>query len=41
MVFLSKFRSVEGAFEPAVIVFTIVIVLGIAWVIWEFWSREK
>jgi hypothetical protein len=41
MVILSRFKPVDGAFEPAVIVFTIVIVLGIAWVVWEFWLRDK
>jgi hypothetical protein len=41
MVILRRFEWVEGAFEPALFVLAIVVALGVAYVIREFWLRGK
>ena len=41
MVRLNRSSWVEGAFEPALIFVSIVVVLGIAYVLWEFWLSDK
>ena len=38
---LPRFQPVEGAFEPALVVFGIIVVLGVVWVVREFWVRDK
>jgi hypothetical protein len=41
VVTLVRFRPVDGAFEPALVVFSVVVALGVAYVIWEVWFRGK
>jgi hypothetical protein len=40
MLVLSRVKPIDGAFEPALIAFAIVVALGVAWVIWEYWPRD-
>jgi hypothetical protein len=37
----TRFRWVEEAYEPALMVFSILAALGFAYVSWEFWLRGK